>query len=80
MTELESPFVEYCDRIDKKMMLQGASLDDYLALCFDIQDNRKKFPNENYIHDLLIKDFKFRARFRGNIIMSVEGMQWSGKS
>ncbi len=80
MVELESPFVKYCDAIDKKMMLQGASLDDYLALCFEIDENRVKFPNPNYIHDLLIKDFKFRAKFRGNIIMSVEGMQWTGKS
>ncbi len=80
MTEIESPFVKYCDTIDQKMMSDTANLDDYLRLCFEIRDNRKKFPNPNYIHDLLIKDFEYRAKFRGNIIMSVEGQQWSGKS
>lgn len=80
MTEIESPFVKYCDTIDQKMMSEDANLDAYLKLCFEIRDNRKKFPNPNYIHDLLIKDFEYRAKFRGNIIMSVEGQQWSGKS
>lgn len=72
---IESPFVDYCDKIDEKMVKKGASLDDYNTLAYDLFKN-----TPTYILDLLISDFKFRAKFRKNVIMSVEGEQAEGKS
>lgn len=77
---IESPFVEYCDKIDEKFFSEGAGLEQYYQFCIQMRDNRKTFPNENYIYDLFVEDIKHREKFRKNIIMSIEGDQGEGKS
>lgn len=78
--EVYSTFTDFCDTIDREMINQDASNDQYLKLAIQMYEDRKVYPNQNYIYDLLIKDFEHRARFRKNVIMSIEGLQGEGKS
>ena len=79
-SEVYSTFEEYCETIDEMMLMKELPLQSYQTLCLEIKNNRKKFPDPNYIYNLLIKDFEHRAKFRKNIIMSIEGDQGEGKS
>ena len=71
MSEIYSTFEEYCETIDEMMLTKELPLQSYYNLCLEIKNNRKKFPDPNYIYNLLIKDFEHRAKFRKNIIMSI---------
>lgn len=78
--DVYSTFTEFCDTIDRKMVMEGGCNDDYLKLAIQMLEDRKLYPNKNYVYDLLIKDFEHRARFRKNVIMSIEGLQGEWKS
>ena len=78
--EVYSTFTDFCDTVDKQMIMEGGSNDDYLKLAIQMYEDRKAYPNQNYVYDLLIKDFEHRARFQKNVIMSIEGLQGEGKS
>lgn len=71
----ESPFEQYCDLIDRKAYTEDWLDSKHDAIAWEIY-NREPL----YFSKSLIEDFKFRARFKGNILASVEGPPWSGKS
>ncbi len=71
-----SPFVKYCDSVDEQAIGENPwSLDKYYSFVNDIYTK-----DPSYIYNLLIADFTHRARFRKNVIMSIEGPQGEGKS
>ena len=72
---IESPFTKYCDIIDRKMILEKASIEDYYNLCIQLNET-----DPDYIYNSLIEDFNHRSQFRKNVIMSSEGDQGEGKS
>jgi len=72
---VESPFTQYCDTIDKKVMIEGLSFDWYYSHLYKLDEQKPE-----YLKDLLIEDWIFRAKFGLNIVASFEGEQGTGKS
>lgn len=70
---IDSPFIEYCQEIDKEYAGQGLQV--YEDSAFQLFERDPK-----YITNLLISDFIYRAKYQMNIIMSVEGEQGDYKS
>lgn len=71
--ETESPFVQYCTQMDDE--LHGQPFEAWERYAKDLWRS-----NPTYITNALLDDFKFRARFQMNIIMSIEGPQGEFKS
>ena len=72
---VESPFTQYCETIDKKVMIEGLSFDWYYSHLYKLEEQEPE-----YLKDLLIEDWYFRAKFGLNIVASFEGEQGTGKS
>ena len=72
---IESPFTQYCETIDKKVMIEGLSFDWYYSHLYKLEEQEPE-----YLKDLLIEDWYFRAKFGLNIVASFEGEQGTGKS
>ena len=73
--KLESTFTDFCTIMDKEAIANGFSIDWYYSKCYEIFE---QIPD--YIKDLLIENWTFRAKFGLNIVASFEGEQGSGKS
>ena len=53
---IESPFTQYCETIDKKVMIEGLSFDWYYSHLYKLEEQEPE-----YLKDLLIEDWYFRA-------------------
>ena len=73
--KLESTFVEFCEVMDREAIAEGHPIDWYYNQCYKLFEQAP-----DYIKDLLIENWTFRAKFGLNIVASFEGEQGSGKS
>jgi len=73
--KLESTFIEFCEVMDKEAFAKGYTIDWYYNKCYELFEQAP-----DYLKDLIIENWTFRAKYGLNIVASFEGEQGSGKS